>query len=70
LISQSQPSTCRIISSKWSSSGRSARPRSWSDLRGLQQRPDLRADGRQLGRVHRRDVGVLVEQLLQPAMSP
>ena len=36
------------------------------ELGGLDQRPDLRADGGQLGRVHRRDVGVLVEQLLQP----
>ncbi len=35
-------------------------------LRGLHQRPDLLADRRQLGRVHRRDVGVLVEQLLEP----
>src|SRR4051794_41885090 len=32
LISQSQPSTCSSISSKESSSGRSARPRSWSIL--------------------------------------
>ena len=34
-------------------------------LRGLDQRPDLRADRRQLGRVHRRDHCVLVEKLLQ-----
>ncbi len=32
---------------------------------GLDQRPDLGADGGQLGRVHRGDVGVLVQQLLQ-----
>ena len=35
-------------------------------LGGVHQLPDLAADGRQLGRVHRRDVGVLVEQLLEP----
>ena len=35
-------------------------------LRGLHQRPDLLADRRQLGRVQRRDVRVLVEQLLEP----
>jgi hypothetical protein len=35
------------------------------ELRRLQQRPDLGADGGQLGRVHGRDVGVFVEQLLQ-----
>ena len=35
-------------------------------LRGLHQRPDLLADRRQLGRVERRDVRVLVEQLLEP----
>ncbi len=32
---------------------------------GLDQRPDLGADGGQLGRVHRRDLRVLVHQLLQ-----
>ena len=35
-------------------------------LRGAHQIPDLAADGRQLGRVHRRDVAVLVEQLFEP----
>ena len=35
-------------------------------VRGLHEGPDLRADGRQLGRVHRGDVAVLVEQLLEP----
>ena len=34
-------------------------------LGGLDQRPDLRPDRRQLGRVHRRDHRVLVEKLLQ-----
>lgn len=36
------------------------------ELRGLDQRPDLRADRGQLRRVHRGDLGVLVEELLQP----
>ena len=67
LISHSHPSTCRMKSSNSSSCGRSSRPRSWSHLRGLDQRPDLRPDRRELGRVHRRDVGVLVEQLLRAA---
>ncbi len=35
-------------------------------LGGLHQRPDLAPDGGQLRRVHRRDVGVLVQQLFQP----
>ena len=35
-------------------------------LRGLHQRPDLLADRGQLGRVERGDVGVLVEELLEP----
>ena len=35
-------------------------------LGGLDQGPDLAAQRRHLGRVHRRDVAVLVEQLLQP----
>ena len=35
-------------------------------LRGPHQRPDLLADRGQLGRVERGDVGVLVEQLLEP----
>ena len=35
-------------------------------LGGVHEGPDLGADGRQLGRVHRGDVGVLVEQLLEP----
>ncbi len=65
LISHSQPSTCRMKSSKPSSSGRSSRPRSWSSLAAWMQRPDLGADGGQLGRVHGGDLGVLVEQLLQ-----
>ena len=66
LISHSQPSTCSRKSSNASSSGRSSRPEVVVHLRGLHQRPDLLADGRQLGRVHRGDVGVLVEQLLEP----
>ncbi|CAM5485148.1 hypothetical protein SBADM41S_05495 [Streptomyces badius] len=35
------------------------------ELRRLDQRPDLGADRRKLRRVHRRDLGVLVEELLQ-----
>ena len=35
-------------------------------LGGLDQRPDLPAQGRHLGRVHGQHVAVLVEQLLQP----
>ena len=35
-------------------------------LGGVHQLPDLAADGGQLGRVHRRDVAVLIEELLQP----
>ena len=35
-------------------------------VRGLHEGPDLRAGGRELGRVHRGDVAVLVEQLLEP----
>ena len=34
-------------------------------LGGVHEGPDLGADGRQLGRIHRGDVGVLVEQLFQ-----
>ena len=35
-------------------------------LGGVHEGPDLGPDGRQLGRVHGGDVGVLVEQLLEP----
>jgi hypothetical protein len=35
------------------------------ELGGLDQGPDLCPDRRQFGRVHRRDLGVLVEQLFQ-----
>jgi hypothetical protein len=35
------------------------------EFRRLEQRPDLLADRRQLGRVKRGDVGMFVEQLLQ-----
>ena len=35
-------------------------------LGGLDQGPDLPLQGRRLGRVHHRDVAVLVQQLLQP----
>ena len=66
LISQSQPSTCRMKSSN----SVLVRPLLEAEvvvqLRGLHQRPDLLADRRQLGRVERRDVRVLVEQLLEP----
>ena len=39
-------------------------------LGGLQQRPNLLADGRQLRRIHRRNGGVLVKQLLQASNIP
>lgn len=39
-------------------------------LRGVQQLPDLATQGRRLGRVHDRDVAVLVEELLGREMSP
>ena len=65
LISQSQPSTCRMKSSNSSSSGLLVEPEVAVHLGGVHQLPDLAADRRQLGRVHRRDVGVLVEQLLE-----
>ena len=66
LISQSQPSTCRRKSSNSVVVRALLQPEVVVQLRGLHQRPDLLADRRQLGRVQRGDVGVLVEQLLEP----
>ena len=66
LISHSQPSTCSRISSNSSSSRPVGQAEVVVELGGLDQRPDLRADRGQLGRVQRGDGGVLVEQLLEP----
>ena len=66
LISQSQPSTCRMKSSNSVVVRALVQAEVVVELGGLDQRPDLRADRGQLRRVHRGDVGVLVEQLLEP----
>ena len=66
LISHSQPSTCSSMSSNASSSGRSVSPRSWSIFAARISVQICCADGGQLAGVERGDVGVLVEQLLQP----
>ena len=66
LISQSQPSTCSRKSSKPSSCGRSFRPRSWSSFAACISVQICWRIAGQLRRVERGDVGVLVEQLLEP----
>ena len=66
LTSHSQPSTCRTKSSNSASCGPGVQAEVVVEPGGLDQRPDLRPDGGQLGRVERRDAGVLVQQLLQP----
>ncbi len=66
LISHSQPSTCSSMSSNAVVLGPVGQTEVVVHLGGPHQRPDLLADRGQLARVQRGDVGVLVEQLLQP----
>ena len=66
LISHSQPSTCSSMSSNDVLVGPVLQPEVVVHLRGPHQRPDLLPDRGQLAGVQRGDVGVLVEQLLEP----
>ena len=66
LISHSQPSTCRMHLVEHVLVRPVGQAQVVVQPGGLHQRPDLLADRGQLGRVERGDVGVLVEQLLEP----